>query len=141
MVAVDNSIMDWSTMFMTFLVGSFFTLVAVLTWVLKTSCREVSLSLLGNTERKRCKEPSSFGGRTEDFGEWLFSVQEALRTFQPADPVGYVASFLEGNARKRLISSWGPDGNLRPRDWLEFKSQLSSAFAEKDHRRNGIKCA
>ena len=90
--------MDWSTVFMTFLVGSFFTLVAVLAGVLKTSCREVSASLLGNTERKCCNDPSSFGGRTEDFDEWPFSVQEALRTLQPADPVGYVASFLE--ARK-----------------------------------------
>ena len=120
--------MDWSTMFLTFLVGSSFTLVAVLALVLKTSRREVSGSLLGNTERKRCKEPSGFGGRTEDFAEWLFSVQEALRTLQPADPVGYVASFLEGNARKWLISSWGPDGSRRPRDWLEFKSQLTNAF-------------
>ena len=143
MVAEEKSIMDWSTMFLTFLVGSSFTLVAVLALVLKTSRREVSGSLLGNTERKRCKEPSSFGGRTEDFAEWLFSVQEALRTLQPADPVGYVASFLEGNARKWLISSWGPDGSRRPRDWLEFKSQLTNAFAEKDaeewHRTRLIK--
>ena len=119
-------------MFMTFLVGSFITLVAVLACVLKTLRREVSVSLLGNMEGKRFKEPSSFGGRTEDFGEWLFSVQEALRTLQPADPVGYVASFLEENVRKWLISSWGSDGSLRPRDWLELRSQLSSAFAEKD---------
>ena len=40
--------------------------------------------------------------------------------------------FLERNARKWLITSWGPNGSLRPRNWLEFKSQLSSAFAEKD---------
>ena len=36
MVAEEKSIMDWSTMFLTFLVGSSFTLVAVLALVLKT---------------------------------------------------------------------------------------------------------
>ena len=46
--------------------------------------------------------------------------------------MGYAASFLEGNARKWLVSSWGSDGRLRPNSWPEFRAQLSRAFAEED---------
>ena len=73
-----------------------------------------------------------FGGHAEGFREWLFAVEEAIRTLQPEDPVGYPASFLEGNARKWLVSSWGSDGRLRPNSWPEFRAQLSRAFAEED---------
>ena len=104
----------------------------VLAFVVKNSRGGTIVSVSGRSGRKRCKEPTGFGGRSEDFSEWLYSVQEALRTLQPDDPVGYAASFLEGNARRWLISSWGPDGSLRPSSWPEFKTQLSNAFAERD---------
>ena len=39
-------------------------------------------------------------------------------------------SFLEGNARKWLISSWGPEASGRPASWHEFRAVLKEAFSE-----------
>ena len=133
MVAEDGSNMDSGFMMLAmFFLGGTLVLAVVLAFVVKNSRGGTIVSVSGRSERKRCKEPTGFGGRSEEFSQWLFSVQEALRTLQPDDPVGYAASFLEGNARRWLISSWGPDGSLRPSSWPEFKTQLSNAFAERD---------
>ena len=133
MVAEENLIMDsWLMMMEMFFLGGTVAFAAVLWFRMKNSRGGTVGSVSGRSERKRCKEPTGFGGRAEDFSEWLFSVTEAVRTLEPEDPVGYAASFLEGNARRWLISTWGPDGRLRPSGWPEFKSQLSNAFAERD---------
>ena len=81
--------------------------------------------------RRRCREPAVFTGEEEKFSEWLFSVEEALRVLRPEEPVGYVASFLDGNARKWLVSSWGPEASRRPASWKEFRTALKEAFAER----------
>ena len=57
-----------------------------------------------NDAKARCKEPSIFTGKSGDFKEWLFIVEEAIGIFQQMDPVGYAASILEGSARQWLIA-------------------------------------
>ena len=41
-----------------------------------------------NNCRKRCREPAVFCREEYKFGDGLFSMEEALRTLQPEDPVG-----------------------------------------------------
>ena len=122
----------WATVLVPFLVGAVTVLLVVLWWVLRArSLSPTSFGVVSERSR-RCREPMGFGGHAEGFREWLFAVEEAIRTLKPEDPVGYAASFLEGNARKWLVSSWGSDGRLRPNSWPEFRAQLSRAFAEED---------
>ena len=116
MVAEEN-MEFWATVLVPFLVGAVTVLLVVLWWVLRArSMSPTSFGVLSERSR-RCREPIGFGGHAEGFSEWLFAVEEAIRTLQPEDPVGYAGSFLEGNARKRLISSWGSDGRLRRNSW------------------------
>ena len=57
--------------------------------------------------QQRCKGKvqgaSHLYRKSEAFKEWLFTVEEAIGIFQPMNPVGYAASFLEGSARQWLI--------------------------------------
>ena len=77
--------------------------------------------------RTRCKEPSMFGGDSSLFREWLFTMDEAIRTLSPPVPVSYAASFLKGNARMWLIDSWGKGAGLST--WQAFRQQLLQAFS------------
>ena len=54
------------------------------------------------------------------------------------DPVGCVASFVEGNARKWLISNWVPAASRRPASWHDFRTVLKEAFFE--HHSDEISC-
>ena len=57
----------------------------------------------GNSGRRHCRNPSVFTAEEESFSEWLFSVEEALHTLQPEDPVRCVASFIIiGGERKEM---------------------------------------
>ena len=98
MVAEEN--MEFgATVLVPFLVGAVTVLLVVLWWVLRA--RSMSPTSFGvfSERSRRCREPMGFGGHAEGFREWLFAVEEAIRTLKPEDPVGYAASFLEGNAR------------------------------------------
>ena len=93
----------WATVLVPFLVGAVTVLLVVLWWVLRArSLSPTSFGVVSERSR-RCREPMGFGGHAEGFREWLFAVEEAIRTLKPEDPVGYAASFLEGNARKWLV--------------------------------------
>ena len=58
----------------------------------------------GRPSRIRHRDPPPFNGKPDKFEEWLFAVEESLETKQPADPVGYVASFLDGSALRWLMA-------------------------------------
>ena len=57
-----------------------------------------------NDAKARRNEPAIFTRKSEYFKEWLFTVVKARGIFQPMDPVGYAASFLEGSARQWFIA-------------------------------------
>ena len=81
--------------------------------------------------RERCREKIDLRWKIATyFSECPFTMEEALRTFKPSDPVGYAASFLDGNARKSLISAWSRDGKCRPNSWREFWNWLEEVFGE-----------
>lgn len=105
----------------------------VLRHLRSTSSPSGNLNAGGETgpSRNRGREPAPFNGSPGEFNEWLFSMEEALRSLKPLDPVGYVASFLTGNARKWLISAWGLEGLRRPASWPEFRTTLVDTFAER----------
>jgi len=86
------------------------------------------------SEKARCREPGTFAGRPDDFAEWLFTVEEAVRTLRPRDPVGYASSFLEGSARRWLMAAWGLDGEHRAENWPAFRESLKETFAERHDR-------
>ena len=77
--------------------------------------------------KPRCKEPAIFSGKTEDFKEWMFTLQEAIAILQPQDPVGYAASFMEGSARQWVMALWQDNG--RSSTWQQFQKQMCDAFA------------
>ena len=56
-------------------------------------------------------------------------MEEALRSLEPTDPVGYVASFLDGSARRWLMALWEAEG--RTPSWRKLKQKLQDAFQEK----------
>ena len=58
-----------------------------------------------------------------------FAVEEALETQQPADPVGYVASFLDGSARRWSMALWEQEG--RSATGRHLKKKLRDAIEEK----------
>eukprot|EP00117_Sycon_ciliatum_P006062 scpid82077/ scgid9756/ len=70
-----------------------------------------------------------YTGKPAEFKERLFAVEEALRSQQPADPMGCVASFLDGSARRWLMTLWEEDG--RSTTWKQLKLRLKGAFEEK----------
>lgn len=78
-------------------------------------------------DRPHGKDPPLFAGAPLDFKEWLFSVEEALRSRQPHDPVAYAASFMEGNARRWFMGL--AERGERPKDWSRLKDLLTRAFA------------
>ena len=86
-------------------------------WSMRVPCAQ---------SKPRCKEPAVFAGKSSDFREWLFSVDEALQALQPRDSVSYVASCLEGSARHWLMNSWEDEG--RPENWQVFRARLCRAF-------------
>ena len=83
----------------------------------------------GKPSRVRYRDPPPFTGKPDKFKEWLFAVEEALETKQPADPAVYVASFLDGSARRWLMALWGQDG--RSATARHLKKKLRDAFEEK----------
>ena len=87
-----------------------------------------------NVSAAKSRQVLEVGPRISPSG--YFRCRKLCGRYSPPTRWGMLLLFLEGNARKWLISSWGPDGSRRPRDWLEFKSQLTNAFAEK--RRGGM---
>ena len=90
--------------------------------------RTVTLPTTANASCKpRCKEPAIFSGKTEDFKEWMFTLQEAIAILQPQDPVGYAASFMEGSARQWVMALW--QDNRRSSTWQQFQKQMYDAFA------------
>ena len=76
--------------------------------------------------KPRCKEPAIFSGKTEDFKEWMLTLQEAIAILQPQDPVGYAASFMEGSARQWVMALWQDNG--RSSTWQQFQKQICDAF-------------
>ena len=68
--------------------------------------------------------------RTRGLASGCFLSRRHWGRFGQMDPVGYVVSFLEGNARKWLISSWGPEASGRSASWHEFRTVLKEAFSE-----------
>ena len=59
--------------------------------------------------------------KTEDFKEWMFTLQEAIAILQPQDPVGYPAFFMEGSARQWVMTLWHDIG--RSSTWQHFRSR------------------
>lgn len=87
--------------------------------------------------RFRHRDPPPFAGKPADFKEWLFAVEEAVRISRPTDTVGYVASYLEGSARRWLINLWEQEG--RAVDWAQFRRSLRGAFELKhEEERNRL---
>ena len=103
-----------------------------LLWLMYTSgvFAERGVGVSSPACRNRGRDPSVFSGRGEEVEQWLFSAEEDVQTLQPADLVGYVASFLEGNAR--LISTSAPDAGNRASDWTKLREAFRSAFAERN---------
>ena len=75
---------------------------------------------------RKFREPSSFSGDPSSFKQWLFSVEESLSLVPSKDPVAFVSSYLEGNAKRWFMALCG-DGK-RPQSWDEFRSLLRAAF-------------
>ena len=97
------------------------------TWFVTHSTLFVTGSRRSSNQAKaRCKEPAIFTGKSEQFKEWLFTVEEAIRILQPSDPVGYAVSFLEGSARQWIISLWDDRG--RTPTWQDLRKQMQEAF-------------
>ena len=66
-------------------------------------------------------------GKTEDFKEWMFTLQEAIAILQPQDPVGYAASFMEESAQQWVMALWQDNGRIST--WQQFQKQMCDTFA------------
>ena len=95
--------------------------VLALIWVLS---RRAALLCKGATARH--KEPGVFTGREEQFCEWLFTMDEAIRSYRPDDPVAFAASYLDGNARRWFIVLCSK--HQRPASWDSFRRLLKDTF-------------
>ena len=79
--------------------------------------------------RALVRDPKLFSGTSNQFKEWVFSVELALRAnaVRPgAHEVDYAMSFLDGNARLWLLSCLERGHNFP--DWVSLKSALAETF-------------
>ena len=75
------------------------------------------------------RDPKLFSGTSNQFKEWVFSVELALRANavrSGAHEVDYAMSFLDGNARLWLLSCLERGHNFP--DWVSLKSALAETF-------------
>ena len=72
--------------------------------------------------------PSRFNGKPEEFKEWCFKMELALRTseVEPINQVDFSVNFLEGNALLWLIAS--RENGTFFNSWQELKEALAKTF-------------
>jgi len=87
----------------------------------------------------KVRNPKPFSGNSEEFKEWSFTVELALRVNHVPGgkpQVDFASSFLEGNALLWLIFNY--ESGTTFSDWLSLKTALANAFgplqAEEDNR-------
>ena len=87
-----------ATVLVPFLLDAVTVLLVVLWWVLGARSKSRTRFVVLSERSRPCREPMGFGGHhdTEGFHEWLFAVEEAIRTLQPDRGPGGVCSIFPG---------------------------------------------